>query len=821
MSGKQADGSAAELQNLWGSRLIYFDGGMGTMLQAMGLSGGEPPERWNVSHPARVKEVHLAYLAAGCDIVTANTFGATRAHLGEDAEACMRAGVTLAGEAVREAGHGFVAADMGSLGRLLAPYGDLPFEDAVSQFKDAFVVALAAGAQLLLIETMTELLEVKAVMIGAKEAMEAFGRTVPLFCSLTFDENGRLLTGADIRAASAMLASLGADAIGLNCGNAPRALAANLKALLRWCSLPVFVSPNASLPVVREGRTTFPTDPGDFAGGMRELAELGAWGLGGCCGTTPAHIAAMVEETKDFCPVEREFCEECVISGRSRSVSFGKRPLIIGERLNPTGKPRMKQALREGNMDFLLREAILQAEAGADVLDVNVGLPEIDEPAVLRAATLAIQTVCELPLQLDTADPVALEAALRCYLGKPLINSVSGKQPVMDSVFPLAKKYGGAIVALTLDERGIPETAPERIQIARRIIAEAEKHGIAKSDLIFDALTLTVATNENAARVTLETVRRLTGELGVKTILGVSNVSFGLPERPLLAAAFTAMAIESGLSAAIVNPLDATVRALWNAATAVSGRDAGFENYLGASGASPLFIENKQRQNDQRSESEEGTKASLATAEQQVEAAILRGLSADAASETRRLLNAGMEPLTLIERAIMPALAKVGEKFEIGTLFLPQLLQSASAAEAAFEIIRERVPEAAEDENRRVVLATVQGDVHDIGKNIVKVLLRNYGFAVTDLGRDVSPEAVLQAVLSTGASLVGLSALMTTTVPAMRETIALLKEEAPDTRVMVGGAVLTEEYAKALGADGYGKDAMAAVRLASRLLGAK
>lgn len=815
MSGKQSDGIAAELQSLWGRRLIYFDGGMGTMLQAMGLSGGEPPERWNVSQPARVKEVHLAYLAAGCDIVTANTFGATRAHLGEDAEACMRAGVTLAGEAVREAGHGFVAADMGSLGRLLAPYGDLPFEEAVSQFKDAFFVALTAGAQLLLIETMTELLEVKAVVIGAKEAMEAFGRTVPLFCSLTFDENGRLLTGADICATAAMLASLGVDAIGLNCGNAPRALSANVKTLLRWCSLPVFVSPNASLPVVKEGKTTFPTDSEEFASGMRELAELGAWGLGGCCGTTPAHIAAMIKETKGFSPVARQFCEDCVISGRSQSVSFGKRPLIIGERLNPTGKPRMKQALREENMDFLLREAILQAEAGADVLDVNVGLPEIDEPAVLRAATLAIQTVCELPLQLDTADPVALEAALRCYLGKPLINSVSGKQPVMDSVFPLAKKYGGVIVALTLDERGIPETAQERIQIARRIIAEAEKHGIAKSDLLFDALTLTVATDENAARVTLETVRRLTAELGVKTILGVSNVSFGLPERPLLTAAFTAMAIESGLSAAIVNPLDETVRALWNAATAISGRDAGFERYLGAS---PLLIQRGQRDDRPVAESGEVAKAPLATAEQQVEAAILRGLSADAAVETRQLLNAGMEPLTLIERAIMPALAKVGEKFENGTLFLPQLLQSASAAESAFEIIRERVPEAAADENRRVVLATVQGDVHDIGKNIVKVLLRNYGFTVTDLGRDVSPEAVLQAVLSTGARLVGLSALMTTTVPAMGETIALLKAQAPHTRVMVGGAVLTEEYAKALGADGYGKDAMAAVRLASRLL---
>lgn len=821
VSGMSMDDHA--LMNLWGRRFLIFDGGFATMLQAMGLTGGEEPETWNLSHPDRVGEVHRQYLAAGCDIVTANTFGATRQHLGDRAEKCLRAGIAVARQAVEEAGHGFVALDMGSLGRLLAPYGDMPFEDAVTQFREAAAQGLSAGADMVLIETMTDLLEVKAAVLGVNEAFAAAGKRIPLFCSLTFDERGRLLTGADIRGTVAMLCGLRVDAIGLNCGNAPKALYENVKELLRWCPAPVFVSPNASLPVVIDGKTTFPTTAGDFGRDMRVMAELGVWGLGGCCGTTPAHIAALAQEIKGMKPLPRSCEPACILSGRSTSVVLGKRPLLIGERLNPTGKPRMKQALKEGDFDFLLREAIAQIEAGADALDVNVGLPEIDEKKILREAVLAIQTVCDLPLQLDTADPAALEAALRVYAGKPLINSVCGKQAVMDAVFPLARQYGGALVALTLDENGIPDTVEGRLVIARRIIAEAEAYGIPKTELLFDALTMTVSTNENAARVTLETVRRLREELGVKTVLGVSNVSFGLPRRPLVTAAFVAMAIGDGLSAAIMNPLDTMVKVLWDAAAAVSGRDEGFSHYLAAYGKeqvgiSPVAVSGLQQcAPTAGGPAKEGDTNPPSSPEAAATQAILRGLSADAAAQVAALLSSGMEPTDVIERTIMPALSQVGEKYEQGKLFLPQLLQSAEAAQAAFDEIRRRVPDRGE-EGKRVILATVQGDVHDIGKNIVKVLLQNYGFTVTDLGRNVAPEVVVKAARDTGAEVVGLSALMTTTVPAMGETITLLKKELPQVRVMVGGAVLTEEYAATLGADAYGRDAMAAVRLAQKWL---
>ena len=823
------------LMSILGTRFFYLDGGMGTMLQAAGLTGSETPESWNLLHPEKVKGVHLAYLAAGCDIVTSNTFGATRAHLGENAAEYMAAGVQIAKEAVKEVGHGWAAGDMGPLGKLLAPYGDMPFEEAVSQFREAAAEGICAGADLLLIETLTDLLEVKAAVLGAKEAMEAEGKKIPLFCSMTFDENGRLLTGADIRGAVAMLEGLRVDAIGLNCGHEPNALLGNARELLRFCALPVFISPNASLPVVKDGVTTFPTTPESFGEEMREMAELGMWGMGGCCGTTPAHIQALIGQTKalfqagvqkisekisdeesvktDEATSSSMETEAAVISGRSVSLAMGSIPLIIGERLNPTGKPRMKQALRDGDMDFLLREAIAQTEAGSHILDVNVGLPEIDEPKMLKEAISAIQTVCEMPLQIDTSDPAALEAALRVYCGKPLINSVCGKQKIMDEVFPLAAKYGGAIVALTLDETGIPETVEGRLAVARRIIAEAEKYGIPKRELVFDALTLTVSTNAAAARITLETVERLGSELGVKTVLGVSNVSFGLPQRPLLTSAFIAMAISHGLTAAIMNPMDEMVRALWDASVAVSGRSEGFDEYLQRYGGEAKLAVSRGTGGENTPAAKEET-AEEATPESRAIAAVLRGLAKDAADYTRLLVEGGMAPAQAIERIIMPALAEVGEKYEKGTLFLPQLLQSAGAAQAAFDVLRAHLPEGDTDESQRVVLATVQGDVHDIGKNIVKVLLQNYGFAVTDLGKDVSPEAVLAAVRETNATVVGLSALMTTTVPAMQETIDLLEKEEPHVRVMVGGAVLTKEYAEQMGADGYGRDAMAAVRLA-------
>ncbi|NLO86322.1 MAG: dihydropteroate synthase [Clostridiales bacterium] len=813
-------------QKFGGARLAYFDGGMGTLLQAMGLKGGERPERWNIEHPERIKGVHLSYLNAGADIVTTNSFGATRAHLGEEAPELMRAAVRVAKAAVAEAGHGFVAADMGSIGKLLVPYGDMPFEEALGQFKESFTCAIEEGADLILIETMTDLLEVKACTLAAKEAMKEIGKKIPLFVSLTFDERGRLLTGADIKGTVAMLTGLRVDAIGLNCGHEPKALMDNVRALLNCCTVPVFIQPNASLPIVENGKTIFPTSPAEFAEDMLEIAKLGAWGVGGCCGTTPEHISEMVKATKNIIPAGREIPEECVISGRSSSLSLGVRPVIIGERLNPTGKPRMKQALKDGDMDYLLREAIAQIDAGADILDVNVGLPEIDEPAMLKAAITAVQTVAELPLQIDTSDPIALEGALRVYAGKPLINSVCGKQKIMDEVFPLAAKYGGAIVALTLDESGIPETAEGRLAIAERIIAEAAKYGISKNELLFDTLTMTVATDPNAANTTLATLRALHNEYKVKTVLGVSNVSFGLPQRPLLTAAFISMAIEAGLDAAIMNPNDATAKALFDAACAIHGKDEAFSRYLSGYGDKEMKVgitfgsqislqdakTNAVSHNNVENTPSNASQSPFYTA-------IARGLSSDAAREAKSLLAAGADPLVLIESEIMPALSDVGDRYEKGSLFLPQLLQSATAAQAAFDIIRAAMPQGEQDDSRKVILATVKGDVHDIGKNIVKVLMQNYGFTVIDLGKDVDPQVVLDAARTHGAKLVGLSALMTTTVPAMEETIALIHDQLPGVRVIVGGAVLSADYAAKIGADGYGKDAMASVRLAEDFLG--
>lgn len=805
------------MNGIWnelGKRLLYFDGGMGTLLQAMGLAGGERPETWNLAYPDRIEDVHRRYLEAGCDIVTTNTFGATAAHLGEAASPCMRAGVRLARKAVLHAGRGYVAADMGPSGRLLAPYGDLPFEDAVRLFQDAFAAAIDEGPDLLLIETMTDLAEVKACVLGAKQALRAAGVALPLFVSLTFDERGRLLTGADIPGAVAMLEGLGVTALGLNCGREPTALMDNVRVLAACSALPFFVQPNASLPVVVDGKTEFPTSPEDFARDMLPMVPLGVCALGGCCGTTPEHIAHLVSATRECAIVSRETSPRCVISGRTQSLSLDDGPLIIGERLNPTGKKRLKQALRDGDMDAVMREAIAQTEAGAHALDVNVGLPELDEPACLTRVVQAVQSVCDVPLQLDTADPRALEAAMRVYIGRPLVNSVCGKQAVMDAVFPLVREYGGALVALTLDESGIPDTVRGRLDVAERIVREAARYGIRSNDLLFDALTLTVATDASAASVTLETVREL-HRRGYKTVLGVSNVSFGMPNRPAMTASFLSMALAAGLDAAILNPLDPMVCAAFWAGRALTGCDKGLEGYL----------QSMQRLSPPTSMPAAPVALSASAAEKGTELgdalfrAIRDGLAGDAKLAAQALLDAGNEPLSLIEGSVMPALTEVGARYERGKLFLPQLLQSANAAQAAFEPIRQRLPAQAGEGAGRVVLATVHGDVHDIGKNIVKVLLLNYGFAVTDLGKDVPAERVLEAVRETGARLVGLSALMTTTVPAMRDTIALLRKEAPGVQVVVGGAVLTQAYADQIGADHYAPDAMATVRVAQQVLG--
>lgn len=781
-----------KLEELLGKRLVFVDGGMGTMLQAAGLTGGEAPERWNLTHPETVAEVHRAYLAAGCDIVTANTFGATGARFGAELQKVIQAGVKLARQGVEEAGHGFAAFDMGPTGKLLAPYGELPFQEAVSLYRQAAAWGAEAGADLIIIETMGDPYEMKAAVLGAREACD-----LPILATMMADVNGRLLTGGTVETMAVLLDGLGVTALGLNCGLGGPEMLPLLRRIRRVTERPLLCSPNAGLPRMEGGRTVFPAGPEAFAQAQRELAQAGAWLLGGCCGTTPEHIRAMVAACREVTPAPVSPVTETWISSGSEAVCLDHGPVIIGERINPTGKKRMQEALRTGDVNYLLKEAVNQSAAGAAVLDVNVGLGGVDEAAWMERAVSAIQGVCTCPLQLDTADPEALARGLRAYNGKALINSVSGKQEVMDQVFPLAKRYGGTVVALLLDEEGIPDTAEGRVAIARRIMAEAARYGIAKRDLVMDALTMTVSTGERNALVTLETLRRCREELGVRTVLGVSNISFGLPQREKLAGPFLTLALGAGLDAAILNPLSEAMMDAWQAALTLTGRDKGCRAYLERfAGAAPV---------------KSGAQAAFS-----LEEAVRRGLRAEAERAARERLSEGEAPMDLAEKRLLPALTQVGDGYEAGTLFLPRLLMSAEAAQGAFALVQQALGEKSTGMRRqgRIALATVEGDIHDIGKNIVKVLLESYGFEVLDLGKNVRPEQVLAAVQAEKLHMVGLSALMTTTVPAMERTIALLRREAPDCRVVVGGAVLTPELAAAIGAHAYARDAMDTVRFA-------
>ena len=780
-----------------GRRLIFFDGGMGTLLQENGLGAGELPEPWNLKKPELIGGIHRRYLEAGADLLKTNTFGANRAKLkdsGYGVEEVVSAGVRLARSAAEGTG-ALVAMDIGPTGKLLKPLGDLEFEDAVSVFAEAARAGEKAGADLILIETMSDTLECKAAVLAAKE-----NTSLPVFATMIVDESGRLLTGGDIPSFVAMLEGLGVDALGFNCGFGPDQMKRLLPRLMECCSIPVVVNPNAGLPHVAGGKNVFDVGPEEFAADMRELALGGAWIVGGCCGTTPEYIRAVTELCRDIPPRPIEKKELTVVSSYSHAVAFRGSPVLIGERLNPTGKKRLKQALRENDMDYLLREAVAQQENGAQVLDVNVGLPELDETAVLRLAVQEIQGVCELPLQIDTASPQAMEAAMRVYNGKPLVNSVNGKEESMRAIFPLAKKYGGVLIALTLDENGIPETAEGRLAVAEKILRTAEEYGLGKKDLVFDPLAMTISAGQENAAVTLEALRLIREKLGAHTSLGVSNISFGLPERDRINAAFFVMALQNGLSAAILNPGSELMMGACRAFCALSGADDRCMDYIG-----------------RYSQQEAPKPAAPADEGVPLGEAILRGLKESAHAAAISLLGK-KEPLEIIDLEMIPALDRVGRDFEKGTLFLPQLLMSAEAAKAAFEVLRARLAESGQTEKKgKILLATVRGDIHDIGKNIVKVLLENYGFDVVDLGRDVPPEEVVKAAAEQKIRLVGLSALMTTTVVSMEETIRQLRAAVPECRIMVGGAVLTQEYADRIGADFYSPDAMGSVRYAQRI----
>ena len=788
------------------NNILYLDGGMGTLLQARGLGVGEMPERWNLSHAEEIVAIHKQYFDVGSNIVNTNTFGANCLKFGADElDAIIGAAIANARRAAEESNTAqpkWVALDIGPTGRMLAPYGDLDFEDAVSVFAETVRLGALHGADLIMIETMSDSYEARAALLAAKENCD-----LPVFVCCAFGEDGKLMTGANPAAMVAMLEGMGADAIGINCSFGPHKLMGVIEEYLKYASVPVIFKPNAGLPTVKEGRTAYDLSPEEFATDMLQAIALGVRAVGGCCGTTPEYIKALVQKTEPVKPQPITQKNITCVSSYTHAVIFDKEPILIGERINPTGKKRFKEALKAGDMDYILREGLQQAEAGVHILDVNVGLPEIEEVAMLQSAVTLLQEVTNLPLQIDTSDPVSMEAALRRYNGKAMINSVNGKAESMHSIFPLVKKYGGLVVALTLDENGIPTRAEERVAIAERILSVAAEYGIDKKDIIFDPLALTISADGTAARETLRAVSIIKGELGCHTSLGVSNVSFGLPNRDVINSTFFALALGSGLSAAIMNPYSAEMMKTYHAFCALEGQDENCASYIDFASKLPQATMVSVPMPTSVAPEKGGS---------ELQKAVAKGLRDRAATLAREELKT-RAPLDVVQADIIPALDVVGEGFEAKTVYLPQLLMAAEAAKAAFEEVKAKMPAAANN-GVNVVLATVKGDIHDIGKNIVKLLLENYGFAVTDLGRDVSPETVVEAVVRLHAPLVGLSALMTTTVPAMEETVRALRASAPWCRIVVGGAVLTAEYAAQIGADKYAKDAMETVRYAETFL---
>lgn len=782
-------------KDLLGKQMLFFDGATGTQLQARGLQAGELPERWNFTHPEIIEAVHKDYLAAGANILKTNTFGANPIKLAEtdlDCKATITAAVTIAKKACAGAIDKFVALDLGPTGKLLAPYGDLPFEKAVAAYGEMVRYGVEAGADLILIETMSDTYEIKAAILGAKENCD-----LPVCVTLTFDEDGKLLTGATVEAAALMCEGLGVDAIGFNCGLGPVQVAKLVPQMLQATKLPLIVNPNAGLPVQRDGKTCFDITPEEYADLMYALACADAPSImGGCCGTTPAHIAAMITKCKNLQPGGIRELNLTAVSSYGKAVHIGDVPVIIGERINPTGKKRLKEALKNQELDYVCRLALEQISSTAHILDVNVGTPGIDETAMLGKAVPALQAITDTPLQIDTSNYEAMEKALRLYNGKPMLNSVNGKEDSLEHVLPLAKKYGAVVVALCLDDSGIPTTAEGRIAIADKIIARAAEYGIESRNIVVDPLAMTISTGADNAAVACEVIRAMKAR-GINTVMGVSNISFGLPGRDAVNSTFFAMAMQAGLSCGIINPQSKAMLDAYYGFCALAGYDEGCQEYVKRYADAPKV-------------------APTSVSDVNLYDAIVKGLQIDAKKAAAVAL-ADEAPLDVINKYMIPALDFVGDGFEKKTLFLPQLLMSADAAKAAFEVIREAVG-VAETQSDTVVIATVHGDIHDIGKNIVKVLLENYGYKVLDLGKDVPVADIVKTVQESGAKVVGLSALMTTTVSAMEATINALREVS-DCKIVVGGAVLTEEYAQSIGAEHYAPNAVSAVTYVNEVFG--
>ncbi len=800
--------------------IFYFDGATGSQLQKLGIKPGELPEVWNITHREDIINLGRSYFEAGANGVAANTFGANpMKYDGKDGRYSLReivkAGMECALEARKRASGEMVQKDMyvgmdvGSLGKLLKPLGDLEFETAVSYFKETIALGVEYGAEYILIETMNDSLESKAAVIAAKEVAN-----VPIFVSNVYDETHKTMTGSNPSVMTAIMNGLGVDAVGANCSLGPDKMLEIVPELYAGAAVPVIFMPNAGMPRMDGDKVVYDVTAEEFAAFSRKAVENGARLIGGCCGTTPEHIRLTVLATRDMKPLEIKKQDKGRVTSYNTVVEFGNRPILIGERINPTGKKKLKEALRSGDMSYILGEAVRQEEAGADILDVNVGLPEIDEKAVLCDTVRELQAVTALPLQLDTSSPEAMEAALRAYNGKAMINSVNGKQEVMEAIFPLVKKYGGLVVALTLDEEGIPETAEGRFKIAEKIVKRAAEYGIDKSDLIFDPLAMAVSSDSKAARGTLDAIKLIKERLGCYCSLGVSNVSFGLPKRELITGIFFTMAMECGLDAAIMNPFATEMMKAYRCFLTLSGLD---DNCIGYIDFADKYEVSVPQPGPAAAPGAAGDKGSDKDMNSGLGYAVKKGMSDAAAEETKKLL-AVKDAMTIINDDIIPALNEVGIGFEKKTIYLPQLLMSAEAAKAAFNVVSASMPESSA-KGPKVIMATVKGDIHDIGKNIVVALLKNYGFDVIDLGKDVPPEKILDCVKKENVRLVGLSALMTTTVPAMEETIKVLHEYDPEIKVCVGGAVLTQEYADMIHADKYARTAMDTVRYAQSVFG--
>ena len=783
-----------DIRSFLKERLVIFDGAMGTMLQKRGLKVGEIPESLNFTHPEIIKSIHAEYIDSGCHVITSNTFGANSYKTeksGYSVEEIITKGLSLA----KEAANGkYVALGLGPIGKLMEPVGDMSFEEACELYKEQILPGLKAGADLILFETFTDLYEMKAAAITARELSD-----LPIFCSITLEESGRMLMGADALTAVNTLQDLGIDAVGINCSLGPKQMLPMVKEILKYSKLPVLVQPNAGLPKVIDGETVFDVGVDEFVETMEQMLTLGVSIIGGCCGTSPEYIKGIADRVSsigdDIVKVKAD--PFTAVSSATKTVVLDERIRVIGERINPTGKKLLKEALKTQDYAYIEDEAIRQVKAGADLLDINVGLPEIDEEAAMLEAIKRVSSVVDVPLQIDSADPNVIEKAVRYYNGKAIINSVNGKQEVMDAIFPIVKKYGACVIALTLDERGLPKDVNERIEIAERIIREAAKYGIGKERIIVDCLTLTVSAQQRAGKDTLEAIRQIKSRLGVKTTLGVSNVSFGLPERRLLNRTFLAMALEAGLDAPITDPLVDEYMDTIRAFETLAFKDIDSKDYIAHYGGRESVAE------------------STPKLDQGLTEIILNGHIERAAKATEELLKT-RKAMEIIEEIIIPALEMVGKDFESGVIFLPQLIQSADTVKCSFDILREAMKSAGESISYgKIVLATVKGDIHDIGKNIVKVLMENYGYEVIDLGKDVDIELIVETARKEDVKLVGLSALMTTTVVNMEATIKALRQAGLTCKVAVGGAVLNPEYAKKINADFYCKDAMEGVRVAN------